>query len=785
MAAGEATAEAGERGGAARPWWLLYLTALLAVAVAMPFVRDVGARNAIELACATTVILAVASGLRLHRPRHPLGWRMLLAAVAYTVVSNVLWPVLEAAGVIDGSSVTELFYFTTYPALGAALAVLPVQGRRRLRFAGYTEAGIIAGGAAVVWWTLLVDPLVLDPGRLPERIHVVAFPMLDMLLFALGLRLLLIGGVRSPAYLLIAGMTGALLTADTAMFITSVAGATPPMVSEVCWVLSNALLGAAALHPSMRLAPPVQADAEVLDDIGSSRIYIATVVATPILTALFLVREVEDRALSVFDVIVPMAATTLTCALVVSRMRQINQVARRHADALGASLSKEAELRRELRRQAQHDSLTGLPNRDVLYERITAALAGLRAGALVVVDLDNFKQVNDRFGHAVGDDLLVAATGRLREVVPAGQLLARLDSDEFAVVLEDRGLDECVRVAEHLLSAMRRPLTVQAHELFAPVSAGLRLLDPDLLTGDVLRDAYMALHAAKESGRDQLTLFDAALSEVRLAAGRTVERLRGAVERDELIVYYQPLVRLADERMVGVEALIRWQPAGEPMIPPDRFIPAAEDSGLIVPIGEWVLRRACEVVAGWHRRGHAAAVSVNVSPRQLREPDFAAQVLAALRDSGLAPASLILEITEGVLVDSGTVTEQAIRTLRAHGVRVAIDDFGTGYSSLAYLRDLPIDHIKIDKSFMPEPGSEDPVPRTMIKAIVDLAAGLELGTIAEGVETPAQVELLRSLGCERAQGFHFSRPVPAEEALALLLAGQFSSVSPRGSALSS
>jgi EAL domain-containing protein (putative c-di-GMP-specific phosphodiesterase class I) len=257
-----------------------------------------------------------------------------------------------------------------------------------------------------------------------------------------------------------------------------------------------------------------------------------------------------------------------------------------------------------------------------------------------------------------------------------------------------------------------------------------------------------------------------------MAAARTVERLRGAILRDELLLHYQPLVRLADERMVGVEALVRWQPAGEPMVQPDRFIPAAEDSGLIVPIGAWVLREACRTVADWHRQ-HGAVVSVNVSPRQLREPDFGAQVQDALRSSALPPAALILEITEGVLVDSGMVTEQAIghlTMLRQQGVRVAIDDFGTGYSSLAYLRDLPIDHIKIDKSFMPAPGEPDPAARNIVKAVIDLASGLRLGTIAEGVETVEQVELLRDLGCERAQGFYFARPVPAAEAAALLAA---------------
>ncbi|WP_305784264.1 putative bifunctional diguanylate cyclase/phosphodiesterase [Symbioplanes lichenis] len=747
------------RAGTARPWWLWFAGAMAVVVVATPFIRPSGPRNAAELTAAAVVAPALVLGLRLHRPRYRLGWHVLLAAVIYTVVSNVLWPVLTPGA--------DFLYYTTYPLLGVALAVLPVQGRRSLWFAGYTEAGIIAGGAAVVWWTLLVDPLVLDPGRLPDQAHIVVFPMLDVLLFALALRLLLVAGVRSVAYLLIAAMTFALLTADTAFFVSVVAGGGAPMVSQVSWLLSNTLLGTAALHPSMAVAQPAPGDAETLDGVGGTRVYIVTVVATPILTGIYLLHEAMNGGVNAADIVVPVGATALTSALVVTRMRQINQIARRHAVALQESLSRQEELQGELRHQAQHDSLTGLPNREVLYERITAALAAGSTGALIVADLDGFKDINDRFGHAVGDDLLLAVAGRLLELVPDGSVLARLDSDEFAVVVRDADVVACTRLGERFLSATREPFTVQAHELFATVSLGLRELDPELLTGDVLRDAYLALHAAKAAGRDQLTRWTPALTEEKLAVSRTVERLRGAIERDELVVHYQPLIRLADERMTGVEALIRWQPAGGPMIPPDKFIAAAEDSGLIVPIGTWVLHRACEVVAGWQRLGHPLAASVNVSPRQLREPDFAALVLDALRTSGLPPASLILEITEGVLVASGAVTEQAIRhleTLRARGVRVAIDDFGTGYSSLAYLRDLPIDHVKIDKSFMPS-GAGDPALRAMVKAIVDLAAGLRLGTIAEGVETAGQAAFLRELGCERAQGYYYSRPVPAADLL--------------------
>jgi diguanylate cyclase (GGDEF)-like protein len=757
----------------ARPWWRWHLGAVGSVVVVTPMLPWFTVKVIVQLLCSTTVIVAIIAGIRLNRPRHRLGWRVLLVAVTVTVVSNVAWPVLQAAGVIGISPAVDLLYYLTYPVLGLALFLLPLHGRTGSSFAGMTETGIITSGAVVLWWTLLVDPLVLDAGRVPDRIHLVAYPLLDTVIFALGLRLLLVGGADSIAYLLVAASTASLVVADTALSVAPIGGGEPPVVSVVCWLLANAMLGAAALHPSMARERPVVPEGAERDKVGGTRVYIAAVVLTPIVTGIFLVHERWRDELGIADIVVPVGATALTAALVVIRMRQLNELTRRHAIALEQSLLSEADLQQELRHLAQHDPLTGLANRAPLFGRITSALARDRPGALLVLDIDNFKEVNDRFGHAAGDDLLVAASERLAELITDGDLLARLDSDEFAVMVEN---GDAAALAGEVLAGMRRPFQIQGHELFATVSVGLRQLEPDQLTGDVLRDAYMALHAAKASGRDQLTSFDRELSERKLAAARTVERLRGAIVRGELLLYYQPLVRLADERMVGVEALLRWQPAGERMVQPDQFIPAAEDSGLIVPIGAWVLREACRTAAEWHRL-NGAVVSVNVSPRQLREPDFGAQVRDALRSSALPPSALILEITEGVLVDAGTVTEQAIghlSMLRELGVRVAIDDFGTGYSSLAYLRTLPIDHIKIDKSFMPAPGEPDPTAqtaaRTIVKAVIDLASGLNLSTIAEGVETAEQVALLRALGCEKAQGYFFARPLPAAEAGELLAA---------------
>ncbi|MBM2619580.1 GGDEF domain-containing protein [Actinoplanes sp. LDG1-06] len=729
------------------------------------------------LASAVTVIVAIVAGVRRHRPRFPGAWWLILTSVALALAGNVIWATALPSSVTSNAAAINVIYGITYPILCAGVAVLPNHRRPGAAKVGMTESAIITCGTAVAWWMLFVDPRLIDTGSIHTHAYLLVEPFLDLILLGLGVRLLLLSDSGALSYRLVSASCLARLAADTAYLTVGSSAGFPTWVSIVGWVVCNGLLAVAALHPSMGRTVPLTPDGATPGRPGTTRIYIGTVVATPVLTGLFLLREGVNNELSSLDVVVPCIATALTSALVVQRMRELNRIAARRAADVQEALHKEAQLQQELRFRSEHDVLTGLPNRAVLYDRLTAALARGHEGALLLLDLDGFKEVNDRFGDTVGDELLVQVAARLRLLVERG-VVAKLHSDEFAVLLRNTSLSGARDCAEHVLETMRRAVPVQNNDLFAPVSIGLRELEDGLMPADIVRDAYLALHAAKEAGRDQLIVFDQSLREKRLEVAQTVERLGRALTQGELLVHFQPLIRLADERITGVEALIRWQPPGERMVPPDRFIGVAEDSGLIVGIGEWILRESCRVVAGWHGR-HGTVVSVNVSPRQLREPDFGAMVLDALRDSGLPPPALILEITEGVLVDQGAVTEQAIghlSMLRSHGIKVAVDDFGTGYSSLAYLRDLPIDHIKIDRSFMPAPGDTDPAARTLVKAIVDLAAGLRLGTIAEGVETAEQVALLRELGCERAQGYFYSRPVPEPDAARLILESASSGV---------
>ncbi|GAA0797129.1 putative bifunctional diguanylate cyclase/phosphodiesterase [Spirilliplanes yamanashiensis] len=748
--------------------WRWYLTAGLAVVGAGPFLPEV-VQQAGYTVLGFSVLGAVTAGLRVHRPARPLAWRLLLVAMTVVVLANAGWAVETALGVEEhGVSVTDVVYLLMYPLIAACLAILPVQGRYGSRFAGMTEAGVITATATVLTWTLLIDPLVSDTGRLPIDAEVVAYPVLDLLILAMVVRMALVTGMRTRAHQLIAGTSVALLVADTVYFVDVAGGGDTggSALTVAGWLLANTLVGAAALHPSMARFGATGPGERPPDRPVSLPVFVLLVLLSPVLTAVSLVSELRAGQLGLLDVLIPTTATMVTAVLLVVRLGQLTGVAQRRAVDLEA-------LRGELSHRALHDPLTGLPNRTSLQQRLAEG-----GGALLMFDLDGFKDVNDRYGHPVGDRLLTEVAARVTALVPDGGMLARLGGDEFALVVPG---DDALEVGAAILTEMRRPVDVQGRQLYATASVGLRRLSgPDAPAADgaedaedaedAVRDADVALYAAKAAGKDCLVEFDDALRQEQLVQARTLDRVRGALAVGAFVVHYQPLVRLRDERIVGVEALVRWPTAGG-MVPPDAFVPVAESSGLIVPLGEWVLRRACRDAAAWHR-AHGTGLSVNVSPRQLAEPDFAAVVLRALADAGLPPAALTLEITENVLVGAGRRADRAVGhlvELRRHGVRVALDDFGTGYSSLAYLRDLPIDEVKVDRSFAPA-GAEAGRRMPLVRAIVDLATALGLKTVAEGVEDAATADRLRGLGCDLAQGHHFAGALEAGDVPRLLTA---------------
>jgi diguanylate cyclase (GGDEF)-like protein/PAS domain S-box-containing protein len=426
-----------------------------------------------------------------------------------------------------------------------------------------------------------------------------------------------------------------------------------------------------------------------------------------------------------------------------------------------------------IKRLAYQDLLTGLPNRARLEERlgeeVTRARQTEQSVALLYIDLDDFKLINDSFGHSAGDELLRAVAGRLAEVTRERDLLARHGGDEFLLLLRDLGSDPIratEAVAEKLIAALEEPFQVGNAELWIGASVGISLLPRDAEDADgLLKNADAAMYQAKNGGRGRYALYRTGGPDPRLKLGLTT-RLRRALANEELELHYQPLVDLATMEVVSVEALLRWR-EGDRLIPPGDFIPVAEDTGLIEPIGEWVIHAACAQAAAWERAGHCPQISFNVSPRQLLRPDFTDTVAAAIEKHGIAPQRLVAEITETAFMRHAGRGSDAIPILHELGLRLAIDDFGAAYSSLSRLRDLPVDILKIDRSFL-TPVPEDPAAGQIVEAILSLSRALGVIAVAEGIERDDQLDFLRERGCQVGQGFRLGRPAPADEVVSRL-----------------
>jgi diguanylate cyclase (GGDEF)-like protein len=429
-------------------------------------------------------------------------------------------------------------------------------------------------------------------------------------------------------------------------------------------------------------------------------------------------------------------------------------------------------------RLAVHDPLTGLPNRVLLLDRMSIAIA--RSGrrptglALMFLDLDRFKSVNDRFGHGVGDELLVRLAQRLQSILRPSDTVARFGGDEFLILCEElRSEREAIHVAERARAAVAEPVVLGGNEIALQASVGIACAPPAATSAeDLIREADIAMYRAKRSGSG-IELFEAATHAEAIAELETEHELRGASERGELQLYYQPEIALAEgARPFGVEALLRWEHPRAGFLLPASFIHVAEETELIVPIGEWVLLQACQQLATWQREHRAAAdltVSVNVSPVQLGSPGFLDSVLHALRASGLPPRCLGIEVTESCVAQDPAGAARALHDLKALGVGLALDDFGTGYSSLSALSSYPVDVVKIDRSFISDL-ERDPMVARMFEAVIGVVRAAELQSVAEGVETQAQLAVLERIGCDAAQGNLLAKPAPAEQMLPWLTA---------------
>jgi diguanylate cyclase (GGDEF)-like protein/PAS domain S-box-containing protein len=443
------------------------------------------------------------------------------------------------------------------------------------------------------------------------------------------------------------------------------------------------------------------------------------------------------------------------------------------ANTLSAAIEAQ-EATARLAYMAEFDTLTDLPNRARLMTGLNEVLAhanrhGLKAGVMFV-DLDRFKIVNDTFGHSVGDLLLVQASRRLCESVRTGDLVARLGGDEFAVILGDLvQRDDANVIAHKIIKALEQPFELNGQQVYVSASVGIAIYPDDGKNADYLiQCADTAMYGAKRAGRNAYQVYQPQMSEEVLGRMRLEMRLREALPRKELHLYYQPKVSLESGEISGFEALLRWHPVGCEMVMPDKFIPVMEETGMIVPVGEWVVRTVCEQLVAWQDCGvPMRTIAINLSARQFQLPDMVARIGAIINTSGIDPSLLEFELTESMLMVDPEAVAVTLQQLKLLGVRLSIDDFGTGYSSLAYLKSFPLDKLKIDRAFVHDvSGNADDAAITL--AIISLAHNLNLTVVAEGVETSEQLNLLMANGCDEMQGFYFSRPVKGEECVQML-----------------
>lgn len=436
---------------------------------------------------------------------------------------------------------------------------------------------------------------------------------------------------------------------------------------------------------------------------------------------------------------------------------------------LGEDISIRKRYEQQLLRQANYDVLTGLPNRMLALDRLKLALAQARRDdsqvGVMFLDLDNFKHINDTLGHDAGDNLLIEAARRISSCLRGTSTVARLGGDEFLVILPGlTSVEASSQVAERILRTFAPAYVLNGQEVFVTTSIGIAIfpIDSDS-SGTLLQHADAAMYQAKHKGKSSYAHFAPEMTEVSHERLQMESHMRRALELKEFELYFQPIVDTDCGKLCSVEALIRWKNPSMGMVMPDRFIPLAEETGLIIPIGEWVLHEACRVAVSWTAIvGSAVGVSVNVSPRQFRDPEFINIVMSALSASGLKPELLELEITERLILDNSIETAEILNHLDREGVRLSVDDFGTGYSALSYLKSYPFDTLKIDRSFIQDVMKE-PENASLVRAIINMAHSLGLQVIAEGVEEEAQTHFLMKEGCDFSQGYYYSRPLPAEE----------------------
>ncbi len=679
--------------------------------------------------------------------RHRGAWTVILIGQACFLIGDVCFAFLEHVFHSDAyPNIGDIFYVGGYPFIAVGLTMLLQSRGDSSRDAGGAIDGfIVATSVGVLLWVFFVEPTAFDH-TLPvfERLITVAYPAGDLLLIAIGAQLAVRQVRRQAPYWMVSVALLALLVSDLGYLyqsLYSVYNERDPI--DFGWWISYALIVAVLLHPSVRdiAAAPHRSTPR----LSPRRIVVLSLVtvAAPLTIA------ARSAAGASLQLPVLLGGTVVLFGLVVARL---------------VVMARELESSRTLLlHEATHDALTGLGNRTLFSDQIGQALASGAPVAVLCLDLDDFKLVNDSLGHPAGDIVLQVVAERLSSLVRPGDAVARLGGDEFAMLVVGPDAGAGAAVALRALTAIRQPISLPAvptgHTVHSNVSVGVAHSGSDSSVEALLRDADIAMYLAKQSGKGHYEIFQPGMRQDVIDRLELRVELAEALARDEFVLHYQPIVEVATGRPVGVEALLRWEHPRRGRVEPMQFIPLAEETELIIPIGRWVLMEACRRAVELDPRPDGLEIAVNVSAVQLRDPGLVDDVQRALDSAGLDPSRLILELTESSVISDLDAAAITLCELRTHGVRIALDDFGAGYASLQHLRAFPVDIVKLDRSFVVSSLEND---STVLSGLIEMAANLGMETVGEGIEEPSQLDMLRSLHCRYAQGFLIARPMPSD-----------------------
>ncbi len=730
--------------------WKIYLAGVVAVAVSYfvygsPGVSKLVLYNGIAL----SAVVAVLYGIYRNQPANKTAWYFIAGAMASFLAADIVYYVLELTSPIGEApfpSLADGFYLSMYPLMIVGLVKLLRSVSPGRDIASILDAGLVGVATFSALGVLYMDSYLQTNGHFLGRLISIGYPVMDVCLLTVAARLVAAAKLRQATFILMGAGLISLIIADVIYGILAAAETFQTGgFADAFWLGFYGLIGASALHPSM--AERIEARSNPHGTITMPRLAVLflVVVTVPLINLVW--GEPFDK---VFINISSMIMFTLVLVRLMGLMTVVQH--------------KEQQARHD----AMHDSLTGLANRALFGQRVEAFVAQRKDGVVSVlfVDLDDFKFINDSLGHQVGDELLVAVAGRLQSCVRTNDLVARLSGDEFAVLLEsavDR--QDAVAVAQRVQDSLESPVIIDDREITISASVGIAVERRSNIerAETILRAADTAMYRAKHKGKGRFEFFEQGMHLEAIERLDLKTDLQVALERGQFELNYQPIVAMSDEKVSGVEALIRWNHPTRGYVMPDRFIQLAEQTGQIVPIGRWVLNEACNQVMRWrkeHPETAPRAIAVNLSVRQLHDPKLLEDVADALYASGLEPEALTLEITESMLIEETDRGSRALDQLKAMKVKIAIDDFGTGYSSLSYLKRFPVDTIKIDKSFVAEMETSA-TSAALVKAVVDLAHNLGVVTVAEGIENTDQKARIQELGCTYGQGYLFARPMTA------------------------